>query len=622
MGNAGQKSRSLIWIVVLIVVVAAWFFFLRTENNVARSVIEADRAAQLDADPDDILVDFGDDVSAERVAEIASDLGIEFALVSVHSEDERFYRAHVAADRRDAVLAELSKMSEVEIAEPDAMAFASPGVPVLFGGGGEPNWEGYPNDPQYKHQWHLDQIKMPAAWKLADGEGVTVAVLDTGVAYGNHQQFHLVDDLNGVEFTKPYNFVNNNKHAYDDHGHGTHVAGTIAQATNNDIGVAGVARAVKIMPVKVLSASGSGSVGGIADAIRYAADEGAQVINMSLGSRFPSRVLEKAVNYAHKKGTTVVCASGNDGRGKVGYPAAYDKALAVGATQFDESVTFYSNYGKALDVTAPGGNTQVDQNNDGMPDGVLQNTITIGDPTKSDYYGFMGTSMASPHAAGVAALIVGEGITNPDAVEKILEDTARKPKNQKMDANKYGAGIIDAEAAVLAARSKTGAGQLFFALLLGAALAFGTRKNDLFTKSALGGASPVLNGKFALGALFGAGGLFFLPYLAPGFSSLPVIETFTRGIPSWDLGILGVTGHGSPLFFSALIPLGLVGLFLGVKGARPVLAGLLIGVAGHLVYHAVNPIADIRFVPAALEMVWLGANAALCVGMAKLVMRR
>src|SRR5690606_738793 len=146
-------------------------------------------------------------------------------------------------------------------------------------------------------QWHLDQIGMPEAWKLADADGVIVAVLDTGVAYGDHGRFHQVPDLAGVPIVKPYNFVDNDPHAYDDHGHGTHVAGTIAQATHNGIGVAGVARKATIMPLKVLSARGSGSVAGIADAIRYAADEGAHVINMSLGGRFPSKVLEKAVKY-------------------------------------------------------------------------------------------------------------------------------------------------------------------------------------------------------------------------------------------------------------------------------------------------------------------------------------
>src|SRR5215475_12261626 len=120
--------------------------------------------------------------------------------------------------------------------------------------------------------------------------------------------------------------------------------------TNNGIGVAGIARNVRIMPLKVLSGSGSGSIGGIADAIRYAADHGAKVINMSLGGRFRSKILERAVKYAHDKGVVVVCAAGNDGSRRVSYPAAYPGAVAVAATQFDEKTTFYSNFGKEIDI--------------------------------------------------------------------------------------------------------------------------------------------------------------------------------------------------------------------------------------------------------------------------------
>lgn len=301
-----------------------------------------------------------------------------------------------------------------------------------------------PNDPKYRYQWHLDQIRMPQAWTYSRGEGVIVAVVDTGVTQ--------VEDLQGTEFVPGWNFVEDGPDARDDHGHGTHVAGTIAQTTHNGVGVAGVAYRARIMPIKVLSGSGSGSINGIAQGIRWATDHGAQVINMSLGGPFNSQVLAKAVRYAHDHGVVVVCAAGNDGRGKVSFPAANPGAIAVAATQYDESTTFYSNWGREIFIAAPGGNTRVDQNNDGLPDGVLQNTVTPGNIGKQDYLLFMGTSMASPHIAGVAALIVGQGVRNPEQVAALLQQTARRPAQYrgKRD-NHYGAGIVDAAAAVDAA---------------------------------------------------------------------------------------------------------------------------------------------------------------------------
>ena len=475
-----------------------------------------------------------------------------------------------------------------------------------------PSDEGYPNDPQYKFQWHLRQIGMPEAWKLADGNGVIVAVLDTGVAYENYKNFHVLPDLKGITFVKPYDFVGNTTHADDDHGHGSHVTGTIAQATNNGIGVAGVALNVKIMPLKVLSGSGSGSVAGIADAIHYAADKGAKVINMSLGGAFPSNVLKKAVAYAHKKGVTVICAAGNEGRGRVGYPAAYPGAVAVSATQFDEATTFYSNFGKDVDIAAPGGNTRVDQNGDGMTDGVLQNTIAIGDPTQDGYYGYMGTSMASPHVAGVAALVVGEGVTDPTAVEKILKDSARKPANQDYNRDKYGAGIVDAPAAIRAARGASGGFSLGLGVLMaGAIVASVRRRTGLGTK---------LGPSYLVGVLFGASGLFFLPYLAPSISSLPVVHMLTHGLPSWDLSLLGVASHGNAVFFSALIPLVALAIGYSIPRARPLLAGLAIGVAAHLAFFAVAPLVTVHAF--GLGALWLLANALACLGLARLALKR
>ena len=606
-----QGVPRVLWLLVILALVLLWWYF---RPNAQPDMATADADAYAQTDPDDILVDLKDGTKPDAIEQA---FGLDLVLVDDTGVAAKtsLYRAHVDPARRDAILADLAKRSDVEIAEPDAEFALSPEEAMLRAPDVAPASPGYPNDPQYKFQWHMNQIGMPTAWKLADGNGVVVAVLDTGVGYGNHEKFHLLEDLEGITFVKPYNFVNNNKNAYDDHGHGSHVTGTIAQVTNNGKGVTGIARNVKIMPLKVLSAGGSGSVGGIADAIRYAADNGAKVINMSLGGPYPSKVLKKAVEYAHGKGVTVVCAAGNESRSKVGYPAAYPGAIAVSATQFDEDITFYSNYGKDIDIAAPGGNTRVDQNGDGMNDGVLQNTIEIGNPKKSGYFGFMGTSMASPHVAGVAALVVGEGVTDPNMVEKVLKDSARKPGNgKKYSTDRYGAGIVDAPAAVKAARSQGGGLQFGLGLLLAGAVVASARKKGLGVK---------VGWTYLAGVVVGSSGLFFLPYIAPEWSSAPIVYTLTHGLPSWDLSVLGPMGHGNAIFFSALIPLALLAIGYGVPKARAPLAGLAVGIAAHLAVFAVVPFASVQ-VPSlfGIGTLWLAINAAICVGLARLALRR
>lgn len=424
--------------------------------DVSRALARGEVAA------DELVLDLADDASEGEVAALAARHGVHLTPVSSYVSEDRIYRARIMTKdpspgllRR--VLGALRREGRVEAADP-AFVYRVPEssptsltpaaeqalpvhVPLGPQARAQDSEKVFPNDPKYKYQWHLDQLRMPKAWRLSQGAGVTVAVVDTGVTR--------VEDLQGTEFVPGRNFVANNDDASDDHGHGTHVAGTIAQTTHNGVGVAGVAYKARIMPIKVLSGSGSGSVGGIAEGIRWAVDHGAQVINMSLGGPFNSQVLARAVAYAKERGVVVVCAAGNDGRGKVSYPAANAGAIAVAATQYDEATTFYSNWGKEIAVAAPGGNTRLDQNGDGVPDGVMQNTVVPGNIQKQDYLLFMGTSMASPHVAGVAALLVGAGVKSPAEVERVLRASARRPAHYRgKHDDRYGAGIVDAEAAL------------------------------------------------------------------------------------------------------------------------------------------------------------------------------
>ena len=312
-----------------------------------------------------------------------------------------------------------------------------------------------PDDPYYSFQWNLDNdstggINTQTAWDLQQGDpNVIVAVLDTGVAFENYAGFLQAPDLAQTPFVPGYDFVEDDVHPNDDEGHGTHVTGTIAQSTNNELGVAGVAFGCSIMPVKVLDNEGVGDHFNIAEGIYFAVEHGARVINMSFGGAATSRTLRNAVAFAYEQGVTIVCAAGNDylEGNATSYPAAYDDyCISVGAVRYDNTRAYYSSTGPHIDLAAPGGDVTVDQNHDGYPDGVLQQTFTL-DPTDFAYYFFQGTSMATPHVSGVAALLVSRGVTEPDKVREAMEMTARDVGPVGWDMQ-YGWGIVDAGAAL------------------------------------------------------------------------------------------------------------------------------------------------------------------------------
>lgn len=317
----------------------------------------------------------------------------------------------------------------------------------------DPSSNDFPNDPGWSYQWHMQGfeqggINVRDAWNISTGEGATVAVLDTGV--------NKYSDLADTNFVLGWNFLTNSPYASDDNvdAHGTHVAGTVAQSTNNGIGVCGVAYNANIMPIKVLNCEGNGYLDDIADGIYFATFYGADVISMSFGSVYDSAVLREAIRFAYSIGVTLVAAAGNDGSPEPMYPAAYYQVISVGATQYDKTKTYYSNFGANLDVVAPGGNINVDQNGDSYADGILQqskkryyfpcpyNCSRTCHADKVSYYFKQGTSFACPHVSGIAALLHSIGFSGAEVRNRIF-DTAHDLGIQGKDII-YGHGLVDA----------------------------------------------------------------------------------------------------------------------------------------------------------------------------------
>ncbi len=292
-----------------------------------------------------------------------------------------------------------------------------------------------PNDPYLDYQWNLELIHAEQAWDLSDGSGAIVAVLDTGVSPGSDGFAHLLQG---------YDLYYGDTDPSDGVGHGTHVAGTIAQQTDNGVGVAGVAPRASILPVKVLGDNGYGDVSALAKGIVYAADQGANVLNLSLGSPYYSSTIHQAVRYAHEQDAVIVAATGNSFSSRIDYPAALDEVIAVGAGRADGSRAPYSNTGSGIDLIAPGGDMSRDANGDGYADGILQETLSW---DGHGYQFFEGTSMAAPHVAGAAALLVSVGVEDPEEIRAILTSTARDVDSSGYDTS-TGWGYLDLEAAL------------------------------------------------------------------------------------------------------------------------------------------------------------------------------
>jgi len=285
----------------------------------------------------------------------------------------------------------------------------------------EPNYIVYsyhiPNDPDWEKQYGPQRIYCPEAWDIHQGSNsVKIAIVDTGIDY-NHE------DLDNY-VSGGYDHVNGDNDPYDDNSHGTHCAGIAAAEMDNNIGIAGVAQ-VSVMAEKVLGGGGSGSSSNVAAGINHAVNQGADVISMSLGSSSPSQVIKDACDAAYASGVLLVAASGNDYSSEVGYPAAFDSVIAVGATDTEDERCGFSNYGDELELMAPGYR--------------IYSTIP-----NDKYERYTGTSMATPHVAGVAALAMSRYPSKDNEwIRQKLRDTAKDLNTPGWD-EKTGYGLVDA----------------------------------------------------------------------------------------------------------------------------------------------------------------------------------
>ncbi len=371
---------------------------------------------------------------------------------------------HVQPGRVRATVAKLRRQPGVAYAAANPIARASTvALPDDVG------IRGYPGGLEAL-QWNFfgDRgVNALGAWTNAinagapGGRGVRVAVLDTGVAYRDYGRFKRSPDFAGTKFVAPYDFVDNRREAVDRNGHGTHVAGTISETTNNRVGVTGLAYGATLMPVRVLDSQGYGDAATIAKGIRYAARHNAKVINMSLEFSTSVRASEipdimSAIRYATEKGSVVIGSTGNEGEPQIAFPARASLVVSVGATTDDGCLASFSNDGVGLDLVAPGGGDDALLTND--PNcrtghhgrDIYQMTYAgsvgrFGLPT-----GYDGTSMAAPHVSATAALVIATKVIGvrptPAQVECRLKATAR-PLGIPGPNRVYGWGLVDAGAA-------------------------------------------------------------------------------------------------------------------------------------------------------------------------------
>lgn len=411
---------------------------LRANESIRTAAVVETERSRLPYVPGEVIVQFSGDGEPALVERSIRDAGGVRARRSAFGGSRYLVSLDSGVDVPDAV-DRFRSMPEVDYAEPNGT------IRAFF----------TPNDRLFRFQWHMRMVGAERTWDIQRGApSVVVAVVDSGIAYEDFGPFRKAPDWGGTVFVQGFNTFTGDSHANDDNFHGTHVASTIAEATNNGEGVAGLAFNCALMPVKVLDAEGTGSFFGVAEGIRYATSftlggqRPVKVINLSLGGEGrPSETITQEVNRAVAAGIVVVAAAGNENRPSMDFPASLPNVISVGALDGRRQRAPYSNFGSRLDVVAPGGDLRRDDDGDGRPDGVLQQSFdprTAAREGRYDdfaYFFVSGTSQATPHVSALAALLVRQGITSPTAVKAAIESTAEDLGPPGRD-DTFGHGLI------------------------------------------------------------------------------------------------------------------------------------------------------------------------------------
>ena len=386
-----------------------------------------------------ILIKFRPGASAVSMTDKAEEFDLKPAMITCGSVHVHTVRPGTELEAAETFMLDPA----VEYAEPDFRIFAAtdwfttvaeskriysrdsirgvPSIPVTL-----LDETDAPNDPLFDQQWALAKIGAAGAWKVSTGNNVTIAVIDSGI------------DLDHPEFASRildgYNFVGDDTVVDDDYGHGTQVAGVAAAAANNDTGIAGLAWDANIMPVKVLDSRGQGVSSDLTCALYWVADKGADIVNISIISFGPSFGMQSAVNYAANEGVLIFAAAGNlfEEGNPVTYPAAHDGVIAVAASDREDDHAWFSSAGSFVDIAAPG-----------------VSIYSPFPPTHDEYRAVYGTSLATPHVAGLAALVLSAAPSlSSGQVEEIIKQSAVDLGDSGQD-DKFGHGRIDASAAML-----------------------------------------------------------------------------------------------------------------------------------------------------------------------------